>query len=175
MSKPNHNSAADSLLSASASELATNRARLQAEAEVSGMGPDEIAGVLNSRPDLPRDLLPEEHATLLALLTHSEFDGRDALLVQLASTRVTGYCGCGCASVDLAGRPDAPAAPRTKSPIPNQARVIDADGEDLGGVIVFLTDGRMSLLEVYAHDQPISPLPSAERLQCHSVGGAAFA
>lgn len=41
-----------------APELAARRAELQAAANAAGLGPDEIGEVLNSRPELPRPLLP---------------------------------------------------------------------------------------------------------------------
>jgi hypothetical protein len=51
-----------------AEELVRNRADLQRNAQAAGLSPDEIAEILNSRPELPRPLLPEEQATLNAIL-----------------------------------------------------------------------------------------------------------
>jgi hypothetical protein len=80
----------------------------------------------------PRPLRPEERAALLALLNHADFTGRDELLAQVDAVQVVGRCACGCATVDLAV--DAtPAAPSVFSPIPNEATVIGADGESIGG------------------------------------------
>jgi hypothetical protein len=155
---------ADALRTTPAGELASRRAQLQAAAEADGMGPQDIREVLDSRPDLPRPLLVEERATLMAVLTHADFDGRDGLLVQAETAQVVGHCGCGCATVHLqVDRETAPAL-RTASPLPNQPWVLDASGKEIGGVIVFLEDGYLSLLEVYAFDQPISPFPPIGRL-----------
>ncbi len=148
-----------------ATELAARRPELQAAAQAAGLSLAEIASVLNTRAELPRPLLSEERATLLALLNYADFEGRDELVVQLESAHVDSYCGCGCATVGLTVDPAAPAARATYRPIPNHADVIDGDGEILGGVIVFADDGYLSLLEVYWYEEPISPFPPLGRLQ----------
>jgi hypothetical protein len=43
--------------------------------------------------------------------------------------------------------------------------VRDEDGEPIGGVLVFTTDGYLSLLEVYSHYEPINLFPSTDRLE----------
>jgi len=116
-----------------------------------------------------RPLRPEERAVLTALLNHADFDGRDALLAQIELARVVGYCGCGCASVDLAVEDSAPQT-GVAYPIPNQATILTADGEAVGGLLVFIRDGCLSMLEVYNYcGEPISPLPPTERLQLFSA------
>jgi hypothetical protein len=132
-------------------------------------GPRAGRTVLRESAKAPRPLRPEERGLLTALLNHADFDGRDALLAQLEVARVVGYCGCGCASVDLAV--DAPAGlDGVAHPIPNEARVLAADGEAVGGVLVFIQDGCLSMLEVYNYrGEPISPLPPTERLELFSV------
>jgi hypothetical protein len=113
----------------------------------------------------PRPLRPEESAALLALLNHADFDGRDSLLAQVDFARVVGYCGCGCATVDLAVDSAAPAS-SSGSPIPNEATVLGADGEPIGGVLVFVRDGYLTSLEVYDYGGvPISPFPPTSRLR----------
>jgi len=112
----------------------------------------------------PRPLRPEERAALSAVLNYADFDGRDALLAQVDSARVVGYCGCGCATVLLAVESAAPAS-SSGSPIPNEATIIGADGDPLGGLLVFLEDGYLATLEVYSYDDPISPFPPMERLK----------
>jgi hypothetical protein len=153
------------LRDAPAAELAARRAELQSAAQAAGLTPEDIGEVLNSRADLPRPLLPEERHTLLAVLTHADFDGRDALLAQVGGARVVGYCGCGCASINLSVDRQTPAAPRTRSPIPNEAQVLDDVGEPAGGVLVFLDDGYLALLEIYSYGNPLSPFPPLARLQ----------
>jgi hypothetical protein len=153
------------LLNTPAPKLAARRAELQAAAQASGLSPDEIGEVLNSRPELPRPLLPEERATLLALLNYADFEGRDALVEQVDSARVKWYCGCGCATVNLSVDPAVPSARKTYRPIPNEAIVVDLNGENIGGVIVFADDGYLSSLEIFWYDEPISPFPPLDRLQ----------
>jgi hypothetical protein len=155
------------LLNTPASELAARRVELQAAAHGAGLSIEEIGEVLNSRAELPRPLLPEERTTLLALLHYADFKGRDALVEQADSARAYSYCACGCATVSLTVDPAAPSARRTYRPIPNQATVLDADGEIIGGVIVFADDGYLSNLEIYWYEEPISPFPPLERLKLH--------
>jgi hypothetical protein len=58
-------------------------------------------------------------------------------------------------------------APGTKSPIPNEATVLDADGEAIGVILAFADNGYLSALEIYDWTDPegISPLPPLERLE----------
>lgn len=118
----------------------------------------------------PRSLQPEESAALLTVLNYADFEGRDALLNQVDATRVVGFCGCGCATVDLA----VDAAPSTTGmahPIPNEAVVLDTDGDAIGGVLVFVRDGYLASLEVYDFGGvPISPFPPADRLRLEPTG-----
>jgi hypothetical protein len=117
----------------------------------------------------PRPLQPEERATLLALLSYADFDCRDALLDQVDATRVVGFCGCGCATVDLS----VDAAPSTTSvahPIPNEAVVLDEGGDAIGGVLVFVRVGYLASLEVYDYaGDPINPFPPTERLRLQRI------
>jgi hypothetical protein len=152
------------LRGASAAELAANRAELQEAAQAAGLTPAEIGEILNSRAELPRPLLPEERATLMAILTHADFDGRDALVTQARTAQVDSYCGCGCATVGLEVDRTTPPAVNARSPIPNGAGVFDADGEEVGGIIVFLDDGYLCNLEIYSWDDPIAPFPALHRL-----------
>jgi hypothetical protein len=153
------------LLNMPAPDLAARRADLQAAAQAAGLSPDQIGRVLNSRPELPRPLLPEERATLVALLNYADFEGRDPLVEQVDSARFDWYCGCGCATVNLSVDPAAPSARKTYRPIPNNAIVVDLNGENIGGVIVFADDGYLSSLEIFWYDEPISPFPPLDRLQ----------
>ena len=157
--------AVQALLNTPAAELAARRKELQVAAHAAGMEVYDIADVLKSRPELPRRLLPEERATLIALLNHADFDGRDALLEQVDTARVDWYCACGCATVNLIVDPQAPSAGKTYRPIPNEADVLDANGENIGGVIVFADEGYLSNLEIYSYEEPISPFPPLERLR----------
>jgi hypothetical protein len=106
---------------------------------------------------------------LRALLDHADFDGRDALLAQIDDAQVVGHCPCGCATVDLkvSGQPTSHAG---YGPIPNEADVLGADGGTIGGVLAFVKDGRLSMLEVYSFtDEPINPLPPLSQLNIYQL------
>jgi hypothetical protein len=149
-------------------ELVERRAELQAAAQHAGLTPGEIEAVLNARPELPRPLLPIERETLLTILGYADFEGRDELLAQVDAAMVDGYVGCGCASVGLVVKPDAPRAPTAPSPVPNFARVFDAEGKEIGGILLFLLDGHLSFLEIYDYFEKshgISPFPPIDQLK----------
>jgi hypothetical protein len=110
-------------------------------------------------------LLAEERAALLALLDFADFAGRDALREQASVVRAVGECPCGCATVGLVVDPACPSAGRTYRPIPNEADVLDADGENVGGVIVFADDGYLSGLEIFSYEDPINPFPPLDELR----------
>jgi hypothetical protein len=114
---------------------------------------------------LARPLLPAERDALLAVLGHADFAGRDALVAQVAGTTVVGTCACGCATVDLEVDHSLPSVPWASGLIPNEAQVLDGAGEPLGGILVFLTDGYLSLLEVFSYAEPITSLPAVDRLR----------
>lgn len=160
------NEAIEALAYTSTEGLVERRAELQAAARDAGLTLDEIEHVLNARPDLPRPLLPIERDTLLAILGFADFGGRDVLVAQVDATSVDGYCGCGCATVSLVVQPEARRAATALRMIPNSARVFDAEGEEIGGIIVFLLDGYLSYMEIFDYLDPggISPLPPIDRL-----------
>src|SRR5207244_2127072 len=62
--------------------------------------------------------------------------------------------------------PAAPSARKTYRPIPNEAIVVDLNGENTGGVIVFADDGYLSSLEIFWYDEPISPFPRSTGYSC---------
>jgi hypothetical protein len=114
-------------------------------------------------------LLPEERETLLALLNHADFEGRDALVAQVDVARVDSCCSCGCATVGFIVDESAPSAGRTYRPIPNEASVLDADGESIGGIILFVDNGYLSTLEIYCFgDETIDRFPPLDRLQLYT-------
>jgi hypothetical protein len=82
-------------------------------------------------------------------LRHADFPGRDELVAQVESATVVGYCPCRCATVALQVSPDAPRAIGSLRPMPNEADVVDENGDVIGGIIVFTKDGCLSALEIY--------------------------
>lgn len=113
----------------------------------------------------PRPVSPTERGVLDLLLTQ-EFEGVEKLRAQLRHVQVVGRCSCGCATVDLAVDRDLcePATGRGR-PILSEADVLDDAGAPRGGVIVFLTDGYLSLLEIFSYFEPIVGWPRADRLR----------
>lgn len=147
-------------------EFLARRGELSRATHAAALTREEISAALEARTDLPRPLLPNERDTLLALLHCADFPGRDQLVLQVDSATVTGYCPCPCATVSLDVDRTVPRGPYfPERTIPTSATVLDAAGENIGGIIVFVDDGYLSALEIYDYGEPISPLPPLERLE----------
>lgn len=73
-------------------------------------------------------------------------------------------CTCGCGTIDLHVPDDGPPS-SASSPVPVEGTVVGAGGEPIGGLLLFVDDGRLSSLEVYSLvDDPL-PMPLPERVQ----------
>jgi hypothetical protein len=109
-----------------------------------------------------RALTSNERAVLNAFLLH-EFDGVEALRVQARQVLASPGCSCGCGSIDLHAPNDTPMS-SAGSPLPVEGEVLGDDGKPIGGLLLFLDDGRLTGLEVYSFDDPLPmPLPDQVR------------
>ncbi|MFF1481410.1 hypothetical protein ACFVYD_28315 [Streptomyces sp. NPDC058301] len=105
--------------------------------------------------------LPAEAITLLETLLASDTPLHHALRAQIPHLRVTGHCSCSCATIVL-GLDETLAAPApvTDNPVVAEAEVLDSDGQEIGGVLVFAHGGYLSYLETYTWlDEPITQFP----------------
>jgi hypothetical protein len=112
-----------------------------------------------------RPLTRTERALLDALLDH-EFEGVAELRAQVPHVTASAGCECGCGMVDL----HVPAHLRVStaaSPVPVEGTVLDAGGDPIGGILLFVAQGRLAGLEVYSYDEPL-PLPVADRVRWES-------
>jgi hypothetical protein len=109
-----------------------------------------------------RRLSQGERALLDDLLAH-DFAGVEPLREQARNVVASTGCGCGCGTINLAPQDqDAPHS-TSSSPAEVEGRVLGADGDDIGGLLLFLKDGLLSSLEVYSYDEPL-PLPEPRRV-----------
>ncbi|PNG20411.1 hypothetical protein [Streptomyces cahuitamycinicus] len=101
-------------------------------------------------------LSPEATATLTALLAGPN-PVSSALRAQIPHTRVTGRCGCGCATVDLeVDRTAVPPAPAHDNPAVEAGYA----APHAAGVMAFTKDGYLSALEIYSvSSEPITSWP----------------
>lgn len=112
----------------------------------------------------PRSLSAREADTLRFLLSVDD-DRLEPLRAQAATAYVTGTCGCGCATIHLAVDRE-----RTPAAVDLCGMVASADARpvegDLGsGLLLFLDDGWLSLLEIWWIDVPppeFPPVPAFE-------------
>jgi hypothetical protein len=89
----------------------------------------------------------------------------EPLRLQRHSAVVTGMCKCGCASIDLAvDRESSPKAEICRQPV--AADLTQAEADRIGpseyyGLLVFLDDGWLSLLEISWIEEPPPEFPPA--------------
>lgn len=111
------------------------------------------------------DRIPAAAAKLLEALLKSDEPVYRALRAQIPYLRVTGRCICSCASIDFGLDRTAVTSAPVGENIVADATVLDADGQPVGGALVFAYDGYLSNLEVYAWgDEQITQLPSPDQL-----------
>jgi hypothetical protein len=113
--------------------------------------------------DVPRPLTEDESALLEAFLAH-DFPGVEALRAQVKRVSAKRGCTCGCGTIDLLPQGDDLPKSIAREILPVSGHVFDADGEAIGGVMLFLSDGLLSTLEVCWYRAPI-PLPHVEDVQ----------
>jgi hypothetical protein len=100
-----------------------------------------------------RPLTTTERALLDALLD-DEVDGVEELRAQAALATASTGCECGCVTIDLHVPDDVPVPP-TAGTAPLEGTVVDAAGEPIGGVLLFVEHGRLAGLEVHSVDEPL--------------------
>ncbi len=66
---------------------------------------------------------------------------------------------CGSGTIELIPRGDDLPRSDAGSPVPVEAQVLDAQGNEVGGLLLFVRDALLDSLEVYSHDEPL-PLPT---------------
>lgn len=113
--------------------------------------------------EAPRPLTPRESELLEAFLSH-DFVGVEALRAQTRGLLAKSGCDCGCGTIDLIPQGDGLPSSSARDPVDVSGHVMDADGEPIGGVVLWVTDGLLSSLEVYSYDKPI-PLPAVDSVE----------
>jgi hypothetical protein len=102
---------------------------------------------------------------LLAALTEQYPAAAADIERNLASATVTSSCSCGCGSIGFVyvDHPDQPRSVPTLFPV--EGEVLDALGNAVGGLLLFMREDRPDDLEVYSYgDEPLS-LPPPEQVR----------
>lgn len=115
------------------------------------------------RTDQPGPPTEDERALLDALLSH-DFPGVNELREQAQTVKANRGCTCGCGTIDFV--PDADPLPRSEaaSPVPVEGVMKDADGNAVGGLILFVENGTLSSLEIFDYGTGPLPLPLVEQV-----------
>jgi hypothetical protein len=109
-----------------------------------------------------RPLTRTERSLLDSLLDH-DFDGVAELRTQVEHATASSGCECGCGMIDLHVPADLPVS-SAAGPVPVEGTVLDAEGEAIGGVLLFVEHGRLAGLEIYSDDEPL-PFWASERMR----------
>jgi hypothetical protein len=88
------------------------------------------------------------------LLAH-DFAGVEPLREQARNVLASRGCDCGCGTINLTPQDQDTPRSTSTSPVEVEGGVLGADGEDIGGLLLFLKDGLLSSLEVCSYDEPL--------------------
>jgi hypothetical protein len=115
---------------------------------------------------LPRPLTTLEQQVMAAILK-DDWPGARELRAQLDTVRVTdNWAPSGSPSISLEVPSDAPAAPLDERMVPVETQVYDEQGNYIGELIVWLSNGRLSGLEyTWVTDEMPLSLPTVEMLR----------
>src|SRR5215471_17166134 len=108
--------------------------------------------------------LSQAELAVLRYIVSAPFPGAAELRRQLEAAKVVrNWEPAGSPSVDIVVPADSPPAALPDGPAPVAAQVIDADGEYLGELLVWITGGRLSALEYsWVTDEPPDRLPETD-------------
>lgn len=124
-------------------------------------------GTVESRPALARPLSQSERE-LLELLIPREYPNNKSLSAQLDDLLAYPSCGCGCGSIGFehpGGLRPGPSGLTPQATGSDYPRVVDEDGNDVGGLILFTRQGLLDDLEVYAFGEDPLPMPDRHHVR----------
>ena len=114
-------------------------------------------------PDLHRESRPltQLERRLLDSLLALDFPGVEALRLQADTVLAFSSCPCGCGSIGFEHLNGLRPGPSGVT-VPLNPIVHNGNGDDVGGLILFLSDGLLQDLEVYSFGTEPLPLPEVE-------------
>ena len=118
--------------------------------------------------------LSEREAEILHFVLGVDDARLAPLREQAASAVVTGRCTCGCATVNLAVDRQRTRPVSLCSPVVS-AHTREVEGQPVFGLLLFLDEGWLSLLEIWWIDKPPAEFPAATafvspRFECDEAG-----
>lgn len=111
----------------------------------------------------PRPMTRVESELLETLLGH-DFPGVEALRDQMNGLLVMRDCRCGCGTLSLFPRREAPRWSSDTYYVPVSGYISDDEGSPTGGFVLSAEDGLLKMLEVYWYDDPI-PMPAIKNVE----------
>lgn len=116
------------------------------------------------------DLVPIDSDTFRLLDVWLRHDpatpGTDVLLKQLASgVTAASNCAYGCGSLELHVAPDALIGEVSYALYPVEGEIVDLSDAVIGGLMLWMSDGRMAHLEIWTWLDAGLPIPDVERVR----------
>lgn len=108
--------------------------------------------------------LAHDEIVLLQQALLGDWAGAAELRTQLPGVQARPGCTCGCGTLDLQASSGV-AAPHAQSPSPREGRVVNLEGDEVGGLLIFLNAnaGRLASLEIYSYDKPLA-MPTSDHV-----------
>ena len=122
---------------------------------------------METRPPPARPLNQSER-DLLELLIPREYPDEQSLRIQLDDLLAYQSCNCGCGSIGFehgGGLRPGPSGLKPQGTGSAFPIVVDDDGHEVGGLILFTRQGLLDDLEVYSHGEDPLPLPDARHVR----------
>jgi hypothetical protein len=135
-----------------------------ATARCGGIGLTDVARSGQSVRVDGRPPTSDEMRLLSSLLAH-DVEGAAALREQLLEARIVPSCSCGCGSIAFVFDDHATAPPKVSTLFPIEGEILDDGGNVIGGLLLFVRDGRLDDIDVYSYNSDPLPLPDVERLR----------
>ena len=114
-----------------------------------------------------RPLTPTERE-LLEVLVPREYPDEGSLLAQIDGVLAYPSCSCGCGSIGFEHSDGVRPGPSHLEPLDTGRAfpvVVDDDGNEVGGLILFTRQGLLDQLEVYSSGQEPLPLPTTRHVR----------
>jgi hypothetical protein len=100
--------------------------------------------------------LSDNERDVLGALLDQEAPGATELRDQLGQVEVVSNCNCGCGSIAFTPRSHRTDRSSSSALYPVEGEVLDDDGNLIGGVLLFVRDGRLNDVDVYSvTDRPL--------------------
>jgi hypothetical protein len=115
-----------------------------------------------------RPLTAVERSLLEAIIARVGDPESGMLRSQLEVAQAQSGCPCGCGTIDIVLPDDITASTLTGGGVVVEGDVLDDAGQPVGGLLLFVDDGRLHDLEIWSVGEPLE-LPPVERTRLRAA------